>query len=278
MRLRTLGIAQLTTPDSPILGAAEACAAITKLAEEGAEVIFTPETTHVLTEGGRASLDAASYEQDDEALRCFCGLARALGLWLHIGSMIIKVAEDRLVNRQFVISSEGDIISRYDKLHLFDVDLGDGERYQESRIYGPGNHLMVTDVDMMSVGSSICFDVRFPAIYQRLAEAGAEVIAVPAAFTQPTGEAHWHSLLRARAIETGSYVVAAAQCGTHASGRKTYGHSLVVDPWGKVLLDAGDAPGIHIVHIDLDKVAKARRQIPALALARSLDAVPTLRA
>ncbi len=173
-----------------------------------------------------------------------------------------------------MISPEGEIVARYDKLHLFDVDLGEGERYQESRVYEPGTRLVVADADQLKVGSSICFDVRFPGLYQRLAQAGAEILAVPSAFTRPTGEAHWESLLRARAIETGSFVVAAAQCGAHVSGRKTYGHSLIVDPWGKVLLDAGDEPGAYVVTVDIDKVKYARNRMPSLSMSRDVYQLP----
>ena len=193
--------------------------------------------------------------------------AARLGLWVHLGSLAIKPGADpeRLVNRGFLIDASGEIRARYDKIHLFDVHLPSGERYRESAAYDPGIGAVAADTPWGRLGLTICYDIRFPALYAALSEAGATILSIPAAFTRPTGAAHWHTLLRARAIEAGAFVVAAAQTGVHPDGRETYGHSLAIDPWGEVLLDMGEAAGGAVIDIDLAAIERTRSRIPALA-------------
>jgi predicted amidohydrolase len=193
---------------------------------------------------------------------------------VHLGSLALKAGEneERLANRGFVIDASGDIRARYDKIHLFDVDLPSGERYRESATYRPGTQAHVVDTPWGRMGLSICYDVRFGSLYQQLTDAGATMISVPAAFTVPTGKAHWHVLLRARAIEAGVFVVAAAQTGKHEDGRSTYGHSLVIDPWGEVLLDMGEAPGVGFCEIDMARIDEVRGRVPVLRHRRPIEA------
>jgi len=233
-------------------------------AAAGARFISTPETTHLMEMDRQRVLEKASFEREDAGLAAFQTLAADLGVWLHVGSLIVKVAEDKLANRSFLLSPQGEITARYDKAHLFDVELGGGESYRESALYQPGDSSTVVDAGELKVGLSVCYDLRFPYLYRDLAHAGAAVLLVPAAFTQPTGEAHWHTLLRARAIENGCFVLAAAQTGLHATGRRTYGHSLAIDPWGAVIADAGEGTGFTIVDLDLAMVDKVRQKIPSL--------------
>lgn len=244
---------------------------IRQAASEGATFISTPETTHLMQLGREAVFAKAHYQQNDPGLAAFCALAAELGVWLHIGSLIIKVAEDKLANRAFVIGPAGMIVAEYDKLHLFDVDLPNGESYRESNLYQCGDQAVVVKTPFGALGLSICYDVRFPYLYRGLAEAGADIILVPAAFTVKTGEAHWHTLLQARAIETGCFVLAAAQTGTHATGRNTFGHSLAIDPWGTILADSGTETGVTLVDLDLAKVAKTRQIVPSLQHTRNFD-------
>jgi len=238
---------------------------VKQASSEGATFIFTPETTHLMEMDRSAVLAKASYQADDAGLKALQNAAKEYGVWLHIGSLIIKVAEDRLVNRAFLINDRGEITAQYDKVHLFDVDLEGGESYRESALYDAGGTAVIAKSPLGILGLSICYDLRFPYYYRQMAEAGAVILTVPAAFTQQTGEAHWHSLLTARAIENGAFVIAAAQCGLHATGRRTYGHSLVISPWGDVLLDAGENPGVHVVDIDLTAIEKARKTVPSLS-------------
>ncbi|MBB5752462.1 carbon-nitrogen hydrolase family protein [Prosthecomicrobium pneumaticum] len=246
----------------------DAEALIRGAAAAGAGYIVTPEMTNII-ERDRAALAAAlAPEETDFALQRFRELARELGIHLHIGSLAIRNG-DAIANRAFLIGPNGAVIGRYDKIHMFDVDLAGGESWRESATYRPGDTAVVADLPWVRLGLSICYDLRFPQLYRTLAKAGATVLAVPAAFTRQTGEAHWHVLLRARAIETGSFVVAAAQGGRHEDGRTTYGHSLVVDPWGKVIAEAGDEPGFLVTEIDPAAADEARRKIPALANERA---------
>ncbi|WP_247121361.1 carbon-nitrogen hydrolase family protein [Kordiimonas marina] len=246
---------------------------IREAAAGGATFISTPETTHLMEMNRKAVLEKTFAEGDDPGLKAFRALAKELKVWLHIGSLIIKVAEDRLANRAFVIAPDGDIAARYDKIHLFDVTLANGEAYRESALYDAGDTAVTLSTPFGTLGLSVCYDLRFPYLYRALATAGANILLVPAAFTKQTGEAHWHTLLRARAIETGSFVLAAAQGGLHATGRETYGHSLVVSPWGEILADGGTGnvtgPGVTFANIDLDLVAKARQTIPSLTHTRA---------
>jgi predicted amidohydrolase len=212
-------------------------------------------------------------EERDPALAAFQELARELQIHLHIGSLAVKVLPEKAANRTFFIDPKGEIIARYDKIHMFDVNLANGESYRESNTYRPGEVAVVVPLPFCKVGLTICYDVRFPALYRALAEAGADVLTGPAAFTKQTGEAHWHLLLRARAVETGCFVLAAAQGGHHENGRDTFGHSLVVDPWGRVIAEAGIEPGVTIADIDLSLVAEARGRVPALEHGRRFEIV-----
>lgn len=237
----------------------------------GAEFISTPETSHLMEMNRDAVLSKAKSESEDEGVRRFAALAGELGIWLHIGSLIIKVGAEKLANRAFLFSPEGEIAARYDKLHLFDVDLPGGESYRESRLYQAGEKAVVAETSFAKLGMSICYDLRFPYLYRDMADSGANILLIPAAFTQKTGEAHWHTLMKARAIETGCYVVAAAQTGVHATGRGTYGHSLVINPWGEVLVDAGTEIGVTLVDIDLAKVEETRLIMPSLKHTRTYE-------
>ncbi|WP_448582145.1 carbon-nitrogen hydrolase family protein [Thermaurantiacus sp.] len=269
----SIGLIQTTTGLDAGKSARELSAAITRLAKRGASLVFTPEMCGILDRNPTRLSAAARQEADDPVLAALCTTASAQQVAVHIGSLAIRVpGSPLLANRSFVIGPDGRILARYDKLHLFDVDLPDGSCYRESASFAAGTSTAVVDVAGIRLGLAICYDLRFPALFHALAGAGAEVLAVPAAFTRPTGRAHWHVLLRARAIETGSFVVAAAQTGTHADGRETYGHSLVVDPWGEILLDMGDAPGEAIVTLDRGRIADVRSRIPALAHARPIPA------
>ena len=240
---------------------------------KGADYVQTPEQTSIM-ELDRKTLFAAIVEEEhDPALVAFQELARELKLHLHVGSLAVKVSPEKAANRSFLIDPAGEIIARYDKIHLFDVNLASGESYRESNTYRPGEMAIVAAMPWGQLGLSICYDLRFPALYRALAEAGAEVLTVPSAFTKQTGEAHWHLLLRARAVETGCFVLAAAQCGRHENGRETFGHSLIVDPWGRILAEGGIDPGLIMAEIDLGLVAEARGRIPALDHGRRFEVV-----
>jgi len=253
----------------PNLDQAEAL--IRQAALGGADYVQTPENTALMELDPQRVLALVQPESESEPLARLTTLAAELGIWLHIGSLGIKLGEDRVANRSYIIDPHGAIVARYDKLHMFDVDLPGGESYRESEYYGPGEKAVVVDLPFGRLGMTICYDLRFPALYRALASAGAEVIAVPAAFTKQTGEAHWHVLLRARAIETGSYVLAATQGGLHENGRNTFGHSMIVSPWGVVLAEAGEDPGVIFADIDLAAVADARARIPSLKHGRDFE-------
>lgn len=259
-----VGLIQLTTGDQIDQAVEQTCQFIREAAKGGAKFVTTPETTHLMEMNRKQVLAKTFSQENDPGLKSFCVLAKELGIWLHIGSIAIKVAADRLANRSFLIAPNGEITAWYDKIHLFDVTLGNGEQYRESALYQAGEKLVVAGAGTVPVGLSVCYDLRFPALYRALAHAGAKVLLVPAAFTQPTGAAHWHALLRARAIENGCFVLAAAQTGMHATGRKTYGHSLAIDPWGTILADAGTEPGITMVDLDLTQVDTVRSKVPSL--------------
>jgi predicted amidohydrolase len=267
MSLR-IGLVQTTTGLDRAANAESLCAAIASLAAAGARLVFTPEMSGLLDRNTQRLAAAARSEAEEPVLRAVREAARAHGVAVALGSLALRGPAGRLFNRSLLIGPDGGIAARYDKLHLFDVDLPDGQRYRESAAFAPGDRAVLAGAAGVRLGLSICYDLRFPALYAALARAGAELIAVPAAFTVPTGRAHWHVLLRARAIETGSFVIAAAQTGRHADGRETYGHSLVADPWGTVLIDMGEAPGTATVDIEPARVAEARARIPSLAHAR----------
>ena len=232
----------------------------------GAAYVQTPETTGIMDEDPQRLFETLTDEAGDATLAHGRALARELGIHLHIGSLAIKVGDGtKAANRAFVIAPSGEIVARYDKIHLFDVQLADGQVYRESARYVAGSEAVTVDLPFARFGLAICYDLRFPHLFRILAkEGGAEVLTVPAAFTRPTGEAHWHTLLRARAIETGCWVMAAAQAGLHENGRETYGHSLVVDPWGRVVAEAGTEPGVIFADIDTAEVAAVRGRVPAL--------------
>jgi predicted amidohydrolase len=244
---------------------------IRRARDSGADLIMTPEASNLI-ESGRRRRDKARAEADDPFLAGMRDLARELGAWLLLGSLVIDPAgepgadpgEERLANRSFLIDAAGRVVARYDKIHMFDIDLANGESYRESNAYRPGNHTIVAETPWGRLGMSICYDVRFPHLYRALAQAGADFLSVPSVFTVPTGRAHWHVLLRARAIENGCFVFAPAQWGEHAAGRKSYGHSLIVDPWGEVMGDGGEEVGIITARIDPARIAEARGMVPSL--------------
>jgi predicted amidohydrolase len=258
---------QLNAGDEVVTNIVAASALIRAAKDQGAEFIATPEMTNLMENRSSDLRAKARVEPQDEALMRLRDLAAELGIHLLIGSLAIKIEDDetnRLANRSFLIGPAGQILARYDKLHMFDVDLPSGETYRESRNYRPGEAAQLAQTALGPIGMTICYDVRFPALYRALAQAGAHVMTVPSAFTRVTGEAHWHVLLRARAIECGAFVIAPAQCGTHPRGRETYGHSLIVSPWGEVLADGGILPGIALADIDLSQVEEARTRVPSL--------------
>ncbi len=261
----TAAMVQMRTGQEMTANIADASAMIREAARAGAHYVQTPEMTSLLVRD-RDRLHAAIYDEDhDPALAAFRDLARELRIWLHVGSLPIRFNDrERVANRGFLIAPEGAIAARYDKIHMFDVDLANGESWRESQTYQPGEVAISSDLPWGRLGMTICYDLRFSQLYRALAEAGADFLAVPAAFTQQTGEAHWHVLLRARAIETGSFVFAAAQAGKHDDGRETFGHSLIVDPWGRVLAEGGTEPGVITARIEPKLVAEARARIPVL--------------
>ena len=252
-------------------------AAATQLVEQaagsGADYVLTPEMTNLMELGRERLLAAAVPEEEDASLAGLRALARRLGLYLHIGSLAVKVSPEKAANRSVLIDRRGEIVARYDKIHMFDVDLADGESYRESRNFRAGELAVVADLPWGRLGLTVCYDLRFPALYRALAEAGASFLAIPSAFTRQTGEAHWHVLVRARAIETGCFVFAAAQGGRHENGRETYGHSLVVDPWGRILAEGGTEPGIVLAEVDPAEVAAARARIPSLQHGRRFELI-----
>ena len=248
-----------------------ACDFIREAHGQGAKFIATPENTTLMAPDGGAKLEKSFAEENDPALPRFRALAEELGVWLLIGSLALKVSEKKTANRSFLVDPKGRIAARYDKIFLFDVDLPSGETYRESNTVAGGNRAVVADLPWGRLGLSICYDLRFPQLYRRLAQVGASVLAVPSAFTETTGKAHWHVLLRARAIENGAFVIAPAQGGTHANGRKTYGHSLIVAPWGEILAEGGTEPGVILADIDLDAVKSARERVPSLRHDRDFE-------
>ena len=239
----------------------------------GADYVQTPEMTNIMELSREKLFAAIAEEENDICLAAFRELARKLKLSLHIGSLAIKVSPQRAANRAFMIDPRGEILARYDKIHMFDVDLAGGESYRESRNFRPGESGVLVDLPWARLGLTICYDLRFPSLYRAQAEGGASVLTIPAAFTRQTGEAHWNVLMRARAIENGCFVLAAAQGGTHENGRETYGHSIAVDPWGRVIAEGGTEPGVIMAEIDPAAVAAARARIPSLQHGRRFEIV-----
>ena len=248
-----------------------ATALVARAADDGADFVLTPENTSIMEAERGLLFEKTRTEEDDAALVALRAVAREKKIWLSIGSLPIKVAEAKLANRSFLVAPDGSIAARYDKIHMFDVDLAGGESYRESRNFDAGSEAVTADLPWGRVGLTICYDLRFPYLYRALAHAGARFLTVPAAFTRQTGEAHWHVLLRARAIETGSFVFAAAQGGRHENGRETFGHSLIVAPWGEVIAEAGTEPGIVMAEIDPAKVDEARIRVPSLLHDKKFD-------
>jgi predicted amidohydrolase len=248
-------------------------AAVDEAKRAGADYVQTPEMTNVM-EVKRDRLFASIFsDESDPTLATLREVARKLGIVIHIGSLAIKASSEKAVNRSFLIDRSGEIVARYDKIHMFDVDLAGGESYRESNTYRPGELAVISDLPWGRLGLTVCYDLRFPALYRALAEAGASFLAIPSAFTRQTGEAHWHVLIRARAIENGCFVFAAAQGGKHENGRETFGHSLIVDPWGRVLAEGGSEPGLVMAEIDPAEAAAARAKIPSLRHGRRFELV-----
>ncbi|WP_309602087.1 carbon-nitrogen hydrolase family protein [Sphingomonas sp.] len=269
-----IAIFQMRSGIDPAANAAALVVAVEQAAAGGAAMLFTPEMSGLLDSNRERAGAVVRSEDEDEVLAAVGDAARANNIWVHLGSLALREGGGKLVNRGFVIDAAGDVAARYDKMHLFDVDLPTGESWRESAVYQAGDEaVVVRGTPVGSLGLTICYDLRFPAIFERLGEAGAEVIAVPAAFTVPTGEAHWHVLLRARAIEAGLFVVAAAQSGRHDDGRATFGHSLVVDPWGEVMVDGGEGEQLLFAEIDLERIAEVRSRIPVMKHRRDIPMV-----
>jgi len=260
----TAGLVQLTAGADVAGNLADLDSLIREARGMGAQFVALPENCTQIEPDKAKTLSEARPEESHPAVPAFAALAQELGIWLLAGSLTVRADPRHVWNRSLLFAPDGGIAGRYDKVHLFDVEVGDGQTYRESSYVAPGRSAVFTDLPWGRLGLSICYDLRFPHLYRLLAQAGADFLTVPAAFTKVTGEAHWHVLLRARAIETGCYVLAPAQCGTHAGGRRTYGHSLVVDPWGHVIAEAGEEPGVTVARIDPGEVTEARRRIPAL--------------
>jgi predicted amidohydrolase len=244
---------------------------IGEAAAAGADYVQTPEMTNILAAKREQLFGVIVEEASDPSLAACREQARKLGIHLHVGSLAIKLSSERAANRSFLIDPKGEIVARYDKIHMFDVDLDNGESYRESNSYRAGETAVLGDLPWGRLGLTVCYDLRFPALFRALAEAGAAMLAIPSAFTRQTGEAHWHVLIRARAIETGCFVFAAAQGGKHENGRETFGHSLIVDPWGRILAEGGTEPGVVMTEIDPAQVTKARGRIPSLRHGRRFE-------
>lgn len=270
-----IAVLQMTSGIAPADNAAAIVDAIREAKRGGAEMLFTPEMSGLLDRDRRRARQNIAAEGDDRVLAAVREAAAEQGVWVALGSLAIALdgADDgaRWANRSFLIGPDGAIAARYDKMHMFDVDLSSGESWRESNAYRPGDAVVTAESPVGRLGLAICYDLRFPALFEALGNAACDVIAVPAAFTVPTGRAHWHVLQRARAIEASAFVVAAAQVGEHADGRRTYGHSLVVDPWGEILLDmGGDDAGLGFAQIDRQRITDVRQQVPSLANRRKI--------
>jgi deaminated glutathione amidase len=258
-----IALIQLTSNDDPERNITHVRALVADAAGRGAELVATPENTFLMEAPGT---ERTFYTQENHpGVKAAAEMAKLHKLWLLVGSVAVKVDDSgKTMNRSLLINPEGNIAAHYDKIHLFDVEVGDGQSYRESAKFLPGAHAVMVATPWAKLGMTICYDLRFPHLYRELAKLGAEILAVPSAFTQVTGEAHWHVLLRSRAIENGCYVIAPAQCGTHPGNRKTFGHSLIVDPWGEVVVDGGTKEGVVMAEIDLDKVKQVQAKIPSL--------------
>src|ERR1700704_220466 len=269
----TAGLVQMRSGLSPQANLDTTVRLIEEAKSGGADYVQTPEMTNLLEVKRERLFEKITAEETDPSLAAFRTLARKLGIFLHVGSLAIKLAAGKAANRSFLIDRNGDSLARYDKIHMFDVDLAGGESYRESRNYRPGEIAVTADLPWGRLGLTICYDLRFPALYRALAEAGSSFLAIPSAFTRQTGEAHWHVLNRARAIENGAFVLAAAQGGKHENGRETFGHSLVVDPWGRILAEGGTEPGVILAVIDPAEVPAAGAKIPSLKTGRRFEVI-----
>ena len=260
---------QLCASDDPVANLALTLSMVQQASEAGAQFIATPEVTNCVSSSRRRQTEVLALQEDDQTLAAMCAAAARFGVWISIGSLALKLPDDeRFTNRSFMIDPSGQIVAQYDKIHMFDVTLSETEHYRESDGYRAGDHAVIADIAFAKIGMTICYDIRFPHLYRRLAKSGASILLIPAAFAQPTGRAHWEVLLRARAIETGCFVVAAAQTGEHQTSqggpRKTYGHSMIVSPWGEILADAGEEQGIIYADLDLSLVESTRARVPSI--------------
>ncbi len=267
-------ILQLNATDDPAANLPVTVEMFKEAVAGGAKFVLTPEVTNCVSTSRKHQQDVLQFEEEDITLAALRNAARTAGVWLLIGSLGLKTddADGRFANRSFLIGPDGEIVARYDKIHMFDVQISETETWRESEGYRPGTQATLAEADFAKIGMTVCYDVRFSHLYRALARGGAQIMTVPAAFSPVTGAAHWHALLRARAIESGCFVIAPAQTGTHASAtnktRDTYGHSLVVAPWGEVLLDAGTDPGVYKFDLDMEEVSAARARVPSLENAR----------
>ena len=260
---------QLCASDDPVANLELTLSMIQRASEAGAQFIATPEVTNCVSSSRRRQTEVLALQEDDQTLAAMCAAAARFGVWISVGSLALKLPDDdRFTNRSFMIDPSGQIIAQYDKIHMFDVTLSETEQYRESDGYRAGGHAVIADTAFGKVGMTICYDIRFPHLYRRLAKSGASILLIPAAFAQPTGRAHWEVLLRARAIETGCFVIAAAQTGEHQTTqgrpRKTYGHSMIVSPWGEIMADAGEDQGIIYADLDLSLVESTRARVPSI--------------
>ena len=260
---------QLCASDDPVANLAHTLSMVQQASEAGAQFIATPEVTNCVSSSRRRQNKVLALQENDQTLAAMCTAAARFGVWISVGSLALKLPDDdRFTNRSFMIDPSGQIVAQYDKIHMFDVTLSETEQYRESDGYRAGDHAVIADTAFGKIGMTICYDIRFPHLYRGLAKSGASILLIPAAFAQPTGRAHWEVLLRARAIETGCYVIAAAQTGEHQTSqrrpRKTYGHSMIVSPWGEILADAGEEQGIIYADLDLSLVESTRARVPSI--------------
>lgn len=267
---------QLCASDDPVANLAHTLSMVQQASEAGAQFIATPEVTNCVSSSRRRQNKVLALQENDQTLAAMCTAAARFGVWISVGSLALKLPDDdRFTNRSFMIDPSGQIVAQYDKIHMFDVTLSETEQYRESDGYRAGDHAVIADTAFGKIGMTICYDIRFPHLYRGLAKSGASILLIPAAFAQPTGRAHWEVLLRARAIETGCYVIAAAQTGEHQTSqrrpRKTYGHSMIVSPWGEIMADAGEDQGIIYADLDLSLVESTRARVPSILSKQSFS-------
>ncbi|MDB2476184.1 carbon-nitrogen hydrolase family protein [Paracoccaceae bacterium] len=267
---------QLCASDDPVANLAHTLSMVQQASEAGAQFIATPEVTNCVSSSRRRQNEVLALQENDQTLAAMCTAAARFGVWISVGSLALKLPDDdRFTNRSFMIDPSGQIVAQYDKIHMFDVTLSETEQYRESDGYRAGDHAVIADTAFGKIGMTICYDIRFPHLYRGLAKSGASILLIPAAFAQPTGRAHWEVLLRARAIETGCYVIAAAQTGEHQTSqrrpRKTYGHSMIISPWGEIMADAGEDLGIIYADLDLSLVESTRARVPSILSKQSFS-------